>query len=146
MGEKHPDDILECYYQLAKNEIKRDNGRSFLASLSDQQREWLNNIVEKSESFKAVLAVLTTSLVKKIMDPDQDVRYHKVELEKGYSGRTLDTKSITPFFKSRFRRLAMSESGWLTRSLEQPHPFTIHLQNCCQIVENFAGAELLEKE
>ncbi len=41
----------------------------------------------------------------------------------GYSGRTYDTKYVTPFMKSRFHRLAMKESGWLTRSIEQAHVF-----------------------
>ncbi|MEK7397883.1 MAG: DNA methyltransferase [Candidatus Poribacteria bacterium] len=126
MGEKHPDEILEYCYQSAKNEVENDKGESFLLSLNDQQRDWLDIIIDKSESFKAILAVLTTSLIKKIVDTDQDVRYHKVELKNGYSGRTLDTKFITPFFKSKWTRLAMSESGWLTRSLEQPHPFTLN--------------------
>jgi len=125
MEKTQPDKILDHYYQSAKNEIEKDNGKSVLTLLNDQQRKWLDTIVSKSESFKAVLAVFTTSLVKKIMDPNQDIRYHKVELKNGYSGRTLDTKFITPFFKRRFKRLAMSESGWLTRSLEQPHPFNL---------------------
>jgi len=40
----------------------------------------------------------------------------------GYSGRTFDSKNITPFLKaSKFP--AMSESGWLTRALEQKVPY-----------------------
>ena len=27
--------------------------------------------------------------------------------------------------KAKFRRFAMAESGWLTRSLEQPYPYTL---------------------
>jgi DNA (cytosine-5)-methyltransferase 1 len=118
MDEKEPRKILEDFYQIASSD-------SFLFSLNEKQKEWLNSIIDNAESFKAVLTVLTTSLVKKIEDPNQDVRYHKVELEGGYSGRTYDTKYVTPFFKDRFARLAMKESGWLTRSIEQPRPFTL---------------------
>lgn len=126
MNEKHPDKILESCYQTAKNIIEKNKVESFLSNnISNQQKEWLDTIIKNSESFKAILAVLTTSFVKKIMDPDQDVRYHQDKLDSGYSGRTLDTKHITPFFKSHFKRLSMSESGWLTRSLEQKHPYTL---------------------
>lgn len=117
--------ILEENFNQAKNELHKDEGKSFTGSLSNNQKEWLLNIIDKSESLKAVVTALTTSLVKKIENPKQDVRYHKHELKNGYSARTLDTKYITPFFKKEFKRLAMKESGWLTRSIEQPHPFTL---------------------
>jgi len=117
--------ILEKFYQTAINEVKKNNGESFLKKLDRNQRKWLYKIVSQVESFKAVVTVLTTSLVKKVENPRQDIRYHKNELKGGYSGRTFDTKFITPFFKRYFPRLAMKESGWLTRSIEQPHPFTL---------------------
>jgi DNA (cytosine-5)-methyltransferase 1 len=116
--------ILGKFYRLATIEIKKDNGESFLKKLNNNQRNWLFEIVSNAESFKAIATVLTTSLVKKIDNPKQDIRYHKNELRGGYSGRTFDTKFITPFFKKYFPRFAMKESGWLTRSIEQPHPFT----------------------
>jgi len=65
----------------------------------------------------------------KIYRPEQDIRMHKVELLDGYSGRTFDTQVITPFMQKHFPTYAMRESAWLTRSLEQPHPFD----------ENFPG-------
>jgi len=125
MDEKEPRKILEDFYQMASKKTEENVVDPFLFSLNDGQREWLNSIIDNAESFKAVLTVFTTSLVKKIEDPNQDVRYHKVELEGGYSGRTYDTKYVTPFFKDKFPRLAMKETGWLTRSLEQPQPFTL---------------------
>ena len=44
----------------------------------------------------------------------------------GYSGRTFDTKYVTPFLKQKFPHFAMAESAWLTRSLEQPRPFNLN--------------------
>lgn len=117
--------ILEETYNKANRELHKDNGTSFLNSLKTQQKEWILAVAETSESLKAVTTALTTSLVKKVEDPKQDVRYHKTELKNGYSGRTLDTSNITPFFKKKFRRIAMKESGWLTRSIEQAQPFTL---------------------
>lgn len=41
-----------------------------------------------------------------------------------FSGRSIDTRYITPTLKE-LNLPAMSESGWLTRSLEQPHPYNL---------------------
>ena len=112
--------ILEEAYQFAES---RDNTHS---ELSATQENWIKIIVEKAESQKGVLAVLITSLTKKIETPTQDVRYHKRGLSNGYSGRVFDTQHITPFIREKFQRFAMQGgSGWLTRSLEQAHPYTL---------------------
>ena len=112
--------ILEEAYQLAES---KDNTHS---ELSATQENWIKIIVEKVESQKGVLAVLITSLTKKIETPTQDVRYHKKGLSNGYSGRVFDTQYITPFIREKFQRFAMQGgSGWLTRSLEQAHPYTL---------------------
>lgn len=123
---KDPKDILESIYSLANKEIKKDKGQSFLKSLTKKQRKWLTIIESKFESQKAIIAVLATSFTKKIENPSQDIRFHKEKLKGGYSGRTFDTKYVTPFIKEKFRRFGMvSGSGWLTRSLEQHNPFTL---------------------
>lgn len=113
-------EILEEAYQLA------ESGDNTKPELSESQQKWVETIVEKAESQKAVLAVLITSLTKKIETSTQDVRYHKKELSNGYSGRVFDTQHITPFIREKFQRFAMQGgSGWLTRSLEQAHPYTL---------------------
>ena len=111
--------ILEDTYQLA------ESSDSPYSDLSESQERWVTTIIEKAESFRAVLTVLITSLVKKIETPTQDVRYHQRKLPNSYSGRGFDTRHITPFMKEKFRRFAMAESGWLTRTLEQPVPYTL---------------------
>ena len=112
--------ILEDAYQLEESK------RNTQVELSESQQKWVETIVEKAESQKAVLAVIITSLVKKIENPIQDVRYHNKELPNGYSGRGFDTQHVTPFIHEKFQRFSMKGgSGWLTRSLEQAHPFTL---------------------
>lgn len=112
--------ILEDAYQVA------ESGDNTHSEFSGSQQRWIEIIVEKAESQKAVLAVLITSVTKKIETPTQDVRYHKKELSNGYSGRVFDTQHITPFIRDKFQRFAMQGgSGWLTRSLEQAHPYTL---------------------
>ena len=84
----------------------------------------LDIILENSEKKKGVLAVVVTSLIKKIMDPKQDIRKHQDKMNDGYSGRSLDFHVVTPFLKEN-QFPAMAESGWLTRSLEQSQPYTL---------------------
>ena len=72
------------------------------------------------------LTVLLTSLVKKSVNPDQDVRLHQAGLPDGYSGRSLDAKHVTPFLARNEFPYMRSGSGWLTRSFEQPHPYDLN--------------------
>jgi DNA (cytosine-5)-methyltransferase 1 len=93
-------------------------------NLSETQKSYIKTLVDNAETQKSLIAIVITSLLKKIITPSQDIRLHRKEFEGGYSGRTLDTNVITPWLKEHFRRFAPKESGWLTRSIEQPHPFT----------------------
>src|SRR5699024_2850548 len=90
--------------------------------ITEEEKDLLKIIISESEKRKGVYTVLITSLTQKIMTPRQDIRLHQHNLDGGYSGRTVDTKYVTPFLKS-VGFPAMKESGWLTRSLEQNHPY-----------------------
>lgn len=94
-------------------------------NLSSKQIKMVKTIVDKEETFKGVFTVLLTSLVYKSLHPEQDVRRHQANMKNGYSGRTFDTKYITPFMKQKKFLGAMKESGWLTRSLEQNIPYEL---------------------
>jgi len=89
---------------------------------SNEAEKDILEILKHSESSKGVLTVVLTSLVYKIFHPEQDIRYHQANMNKGYSGRSFDTANITPFLKQH-KFPAMAESGWLTRSLEQNIPY-----------------------
>lgn len=115
-----PSQFLENIYNKALKSIHNNN-----SDLNKQQLEWVKTIVEKEENLRGVYTVLVSSLTYKSLHPSQDIRYHKKDLENGYSGRSFDTKFVTPFLKSKKFFGAMKESGWLTRSLEQAHPFTL---------------------
>ncbi len=89
-------------------------------------------IIERSYTQKGVFTVLVTLLFYKIKHDKQDIRLHKVELvdsinpnKKGFSGRSFDTKHITPNLK-KLGLPSMAESGWLTRSLEQAAPYDLN--------------------
>lgn len=84
----------------------------------------ISTIGNKITSQKGVFTVLVTLLTHKILYPEQDIRNHQSGIKNGFSGRTIDTKYITPTLKE-LGLPSMAESGWLTRSLEQPYPYTL---------------------
>lgn len=113
-----PKDYLNQIYNEAI--VKKDN-----YGLTNKQQENIKMIVSREENFKGVFTVVFSSLVYKSLHPEQDVRNHQAGLENGYSGRTFDTKIVTPFLNEKRFLGAMKESGWLTRSLEQAHPYNL---------------------
>lgn len=115
-----PSQYLENIYNKAQALVESDP-----SDVTAQQFNWIKTVVDKEENLKGVYTVLVSSLTYKALNNNQDVRYHKVELPNGYSGRSFDTKVVTPFLKSKKFFGAMKESGWLTRSLEQLHAFTL---------------------
>lgn len=115
-------DFLAAQYDNALSQVA--SGEQIQTALSPSEQEQLATILKYSESQKGVLTVFLTSVIYKILHPEQDIRNHQVGLEDGYSGRTFDTEYITPFLKS-CKFPAMAESGWLTRSLEQKVPYTL---------------------
>lgn len=94
--------------------------------LSDNDCENLSVIIESACTFKnkSVLAVICTLLYKKIMSPEQDIRLHQAKMKGGFAGRTLDKQNVTPFLKKE-NFPHMSETGWLSRSLEQAVPYNL---------------------
>ncbi len=110
----NPNELLENALLKAQTlEYKNDNPA-------------LHTILENAAQQKGVFGVVLTSIAYKIYRPEQDIRRHQDKMEHGYSGRTFDTKYITPFLRRHFPSFAMAESAWLTRSLEQPHVYDQH--------------------
>lgn len=104
--------LLKNAYGSAYTKTSQDGGIN--SGLDSEHSKALDTIISESENNKGVYTVLITSVVYKILHPEQDVRKHQSSIPGGYSGRTFDTKHITPFLK-RCGFPAMAESGWLTR-------------------------------
>ena len=84
-------EFLEKVYLEAKNQELVDN-----LALSNEIKKYIATIVSYEETMKGVFTCLVSSLTYKSLHPQQDVRYHKVDLPNGYSGRSFDTKNVTP--------------------------------------------------
>ena len=117
---KHKEVLTEIY-QSAMEEIANAD---FSSSLHDDTINLAQELANHSEASKAVVTVLITLLAHKVVNERQDIRYHQAQLPGGFAGRSIDKDVVTPFMKS-VSFPAMAESGWLTRSLEQPHPYTL---------------------
>lgn len=115
-----PTEFLQKSYDESMEIVDSDN--EIKSNLEHNITVHLDEILRRSESSKGVLTVILTSIIYKSLYPDQDIRYHQTSIEGGYSGRSFDTKYITPFLKN-LKFPAMAESGWLTRSLEQKVPY-----------------------
>lgn len=114
-------DIISALYDYAEKAVADGD---FSTDLSDTDKTYVSEVVRESEQFKGMLAVLTTLFCHKIFDPNQDIRNHQASIPNGFGARTIDSKYITPFLKSKDFP-AMAESGWLTRAFEHPEPYTL---------------------
>lgn len=112
----HKDKLLEIYkLSYSLKDIKDVNNETI---------GFVKSIGEKINTQKGVFTVLVTLITHKIIDPKQDIRKHQTSMKGGFSGRSIDTVHITPTLKE-LGLPSMAESGWLTRSLEQPYPYNL---------------------
>lgn len=114
-------EIISDVYDRA---LAATSQNDYTTTLNENVENWIKLLVDRSEGNKGMVAVLTTLLIHKMVDPAQDIRNHQAQITNGFAGRNIDKQSITPFLKS-VNFPAMSEAGWLTRSFEQPHPYTL---------------------
>jgi len=112
----HKEKLLEVY--------KKSFNISDIDNIPKNVLGYLKIVTDSIDRNKGVYTVLVTLMVHKLLEPEQDIRYFQDKMKNGFSARTLDTKFITPTLKE-LGLPSMAESGWLTRSLEQPYPYTI---------------------
>lgn len=118
-------ETLESIYIVINSELEANNFSITIPQDLDLEIiAKVDLLAQKSENYLGVINVTITSLTEKIVNLNQDIRLHQAKMNGGYSGRTLDTKVIAPWLKSK-KLKSMVESGWLTRSLEQDAPYTL---------------------
>jgi len=104
------------------NESKQN--KNYSKRLTKEILENIEILSAKCFNQKGVFTVFITLSIYKLKHSEQDIRIHQTQLENGFSGRSMDTHYITPTLKE-IGLPSMAESGWLTRSLEQPFPYTL---------------------
>ncbi len=115
MREKKPEQYLAEAYE--------SSGMGASVSITSEVKKDLEVIAAHRERCKAVLAVIVTLMLKKIISPDQDIRKHQARMTGGFSARGLDANVVTPFLRKQDFPYMKSGAGALTRSLEQAVPY-----------------------
>ena len=105
-------DILEEIY--LETLLMVEEGK--LEDISSEIKESINPFIEKIETDKSLVQLIVTTLLKKIVSPEQDIRLHMAKFEGGYSARGLDTEVTTRFFKKYFPKYANKETAFLTKA------------------------------
>ncbi|MBI4647910.1 MAG: DNA methyltransferase [Bacteroidia bacterium] len=113
-------EILEKALSNAKKLIEKNKLNNFPDIITSN----IDTLIGKIDSNKSLLSALVTSLVKKITTPEQDIRLHRTDFNKGYSARSLDTQITAPFFKQHFPKYANKESAFLTLATREKIPWT----------------------
>jgi len=104
--------ILENYYQQALELFENQS----VIEIDEEIKNSVDVFIQKIETDKSLIQAIITSLLKKIIQPEQDIRLHMAKFPNGYSARGLDTKVTTPFFKKKFPRYANKETAFLTKA------------------------------
>ena len=104
--------ILEANYVSALKMSADETSRQ----ISNEIKTSVDVFIEKIDTDKSLVQVIITSLLKKIISPEQDIRLHMAKFENGYSARVLDTKVTSPFFKKYFPTYANKETAFLTKA------------------------------
>ena len=123
------EDILEEIYKEAQIMLKKNRVDNINATLKKD----IDLLIDKIESNKSIVSALAASLLKKIIDPKQDIRLHRMDFENGYSARSLDTRITSPFFKKYFPKYANKESSFLTLATRERIKWTIEDGNNLKI-------------
>lgn len=114
-------EILENLYLQAIRVLDEQIELKFSKIISSN----VDVLINKIDKNKSLLSALVTSLLKKIIDPSQDIRLHRKDFNGGYSARSLDTSTTTPFFKKYFPKYANKESSFLTLATREKIKWSI---------------------
>lgn len=120
MTEIDTEEFLSNLYEECLAEVSNRDKPNI--ELDNEIANFIDAILIKPENHKGLIAVVLTSMIYKKLNPEQDVRRHQADIPGGYSGRSFDTKYVTPFLRNHGFP-AMEESGWLTRSFEHKVPY-----------------------
>lgn len=121
MNDKVYNDILE---KAIKDSDKLISCNKF-DSIPTNLRNNINILIDNIDKNKSIIQAIVTSCIKKINNPEQDIRKHRTDFKNGYSARTLDTKITTPFFKKYFLKYSNKESAFLTLATREKIEWSI---------------------
>ena len=99
-------------------------------SLSDRLQESLDGLHDHAQAASAVFTNIITCLAIKSAAPNVDVRYHQTQIQTdtdrpaGVNFRGISESVVYPWLSHNLFEGA--KSGWQTRTLERPKPYTLN--------------------
>ena len=87
--------------------------------------EAIETIISNFNQNKYLYSILITSLVEKVVYPNQDIRYSQTELPGGYSNRSTDQIHVTPFLQLHGLTACAASGAESGRNFERPYPYTL---------------------
>ena len=99
------------------------------AGLSDRLVAALDGLNAKAQQASAVFTNIVTCLAVKVARARVDIRYHQVQIQgdtdrpAGFNFRGISETVVYPWLNR--NRFEGAKSGWQTRTLERPKPYTL---------------------
>ena len=121
MNNKVYNDILEKAIEDADKLISYNK----FDNISSDLKNNINILIDNIDKNKSIIQAIVTSCIKKIDNPEQDIRRNRTDFKNGYSARTLDTNITTPFFKKYFLKYSNKESAFLTLATREKIEWSI---------------------
>lgn len=132
----------EIIPQEVKNNIQcvlENSYESMLASFNEEKQPdfkipeslivHLDALTNKAEAASAAFTNIITGLAIKIGNPELDVRYHQTQIQANsdlkkswFNHRGISEKTVYPWLSE--HNFSGAKSGWQTRTLERPKPYT----------------------
>lgn len=108
--------------------------------LSPRLTKALDGLNAKAQQASAVFTNIVTCLAVKAARPTVDVRYHQVQIQgftaraAGFNFRGVSETAVYPWLNR--NRFEGAKSGWQTRTLERPKPYTLDYDENIGSVKN----------
>lgn len=110
--------------------------------LSDALASALDALNARAQTASAVFTNIVTCLAIKVTYPDVDMRYHQVQIQDqtdrpaGFNFRGVSEDAVYPWLND--NRFEGAKSGWQTRTLERPRPYTLdYAENIALVKQPF---------
>jgi len=109
-------------------------------SLSLRLQNALDVLHAKAKIASAAFTNIVTCLAIKASNPNIDVRYHQIQIQKnterpaGFNFRGISELQVYPWLSR--NRFEGAKSGWQTRTLERPKPYTLDYSENVAYVKN----------
>lgn len=136
-----PNDAYDCLNRaLEIAEEAFSSEKKLKTSLSVELKNALDTLNKRAQAASAVFTNIVTCLAIKSARPTIDMRYHQVQIQKdtnrpaGINFRGVSEDIIYPWLSH--NRFEGAKSGWQTRTLERPKPYTLNYDENIAYVKN----------